>query len=95
MFMIKPIAKFILPMDKTRELGGQVKGLQMYGGYYSNLRNIVDLNDATFNNMESHDCHVFMKTLLPIAFGALPNDMLKTLIKISQFLKTCVQQHCE
>jgi len=47
----------------------------------------VDPNDAKFNNMKSYDCHVFIKTLLPVAFGALPDDVLKSLIKISQLFK--------
>jgi len=55
--------------------------------YCSNLRNIMDPNEAKFNNMKSHDRHVFMKTLLPIIFGALPNDILKPLIEIRQLFK--------
>ena len=85
--LVKPKAKFVLPVDKRRELCEWVKELQMPDGYCSNLRNIVDPNEAKFNNMKSHDCHVFMETLLPIAFGALPDDVLKPLIEISQFFK--------
>jgi len=64
-----------------------VKELQIPDGYCSNLRNIVYPNEAKFNNMKSHDRHVFMETLLPIAFGVLPDDLLKPLIEISQFFK--------
>jgi len=46
----------------------------------------VDPNEAKFNNMKSHDCQ-FIETLVPIAFGALPDDALKPLTKISQFFK--------
>ena len=35
--------------------------------------------------MKSHDCHVFIETLLPIAFGAFLDDALEPLIEISQF----------
>ena len=59
----------------------------MPDGYCSNLKNIVDPNETKFNNMKSYDCHVFMQTLLPIAFGALPDDVLKPLIEISKFFK--------
>ena len=55
--------------------------------YCSNLRNIVDLNEAKFDNMKSHDCHMIPETLLLIAFGALPEDVLKSLIEISQLFK--------
>ena len=47
----------------------------------------MDLNDAKLNHMKRHDCIVFVKTLFPIAFGALTDDVLKLLIKISQFFK--------
>jgi len=70
-------------MDKGKELSERVKRLKISDGQCSNLRNIVDLNDAKFNHVESHDCHVFMETLLPIAFGALPNDVLKLPTEIS------------
>jgi len=85
---VKPKAKFILPVvDKRRVLNEWVKELQMPNGYCSNLRNIMDPNEAKFNNIRSHNFHVFIETLLPIAFSALPDDVLKPLIKISQFFK--------
>ena len=55
----------------------------MLDRYCSNFRNNVDLNESKFNNMKSHDFHVFIETLLPIAFGALPDDVLKLLIELS------------
>jgi len=63
------------------------QGLQMPDEYCSNLKNIVNPNDFKFNNIKSHDYHVFIETFLPIAFGALPDDVLKPLIEISQFFK--------
>jgi len=86
---VKPKAKFILTMDKRRELSERVDRLNMSYGYCSNLRNILDLNDAKFNHMKSHDCHVFMEALLPIAFGALLDDVLKLLIEIEFFKNLC------
>ena len=47
----------------------------------------MDVNDAKFNHMKSHDCHVFMESLLPITFSALPDDVLKFPIEISEFFK--------
>ena len=84
---VKPKAKFVLAIDKRRELCEWVKELNMLDEYCSNLRNIVDPNEVKFNNMKIHDCHVFMETLLPITFGALPDDVLKPFIEISQFFK--------
>ena len=47
----------------------------------------MDPNEAKFSNTKSHDCYVFMETLLSIAFGALPDNVLKPIIEISQFFK--------
>jgi len=41
----------------------------------------MDPNEAKLNNMKRYDCYVFMETLLPIAFCALPNDVLKLSLK--------------
>ena len=38
-------------------------------------------------NMKSHDCHVFMEALLPIAFSALPDDVLEPLVALGEFFK--------
>jgi len=84
---VKPKAKFVPPVDKQRESCEWVKEFQMPDRYCANFRNIVDPNEAKFNNMKSHDYYVFMEAPLLIAFGALPDDVLKPLIKISQFFK--------
>ena len=80
---IKPKVKLILVINKTKELCEWVKGLNEPYGYYSSSRNIVDPNDAKFNNIKFHDCLVFIETLLRIAFGALLDNVLKPLIEIS------------
>ena len=38
-------------------------------------------------NMKSHDYHMFMETLLLIAFSALPDDVLELLVALSEFFK--------
>ena len=37
--------------------------------------------------MKSHDCHIFMECLLPIAFHSLPMHVLNPLIEVSHFFK--------
>jgi len=39
------------------------------------------------HEMKSHDCHVFMEYLLPIAFNTLSPYVLNPLIEISHFFK--------
>ena len=59
----------------------------MPDGYASHMSNCVDMSNATLSGMKSHDCHVFMESLLPTAFNAFPEYVLKTLAKSSQFFK--------
>jgi hypothetical protein len=37
--------------------------------------------------MKSHDCHVFMERLLPIAFSALPHQVWSPIAELSKFFK--------
>ena len=45
------------------------------------------MNKETMIGMKSHDCHVFMKCLLPIAFSSLPSNVLNPLTELGQFFK--------
>lgn len=39
------------------------------------------------SHLKSHDCHVFMETLVPIAFCGLPERIWKPITEISLFFK--------
>jgi len=52
-----------------------------------NLARWVDVVKGRIHGLKSHDCHVFMETLLPIVFSSLPMHVLNLLIKINHFFK--------
>jgi len=52
------------------------------------LARCADVEKGRIHGMKSHDCHVFMECLLPIAFSTLPTHVLNTLIEISHFFKS-------
>ncbi|KAK6789238.1 hypothetical protein RDI58_013037 [Solanum bulbocastanum] len=56
-------------------------------GYASNLGKQIDMNEGKLIGMKSHDCHVFMTTLIPIAFRHLPVRTWKPITEISLFFK--------
>jgi len=64
-----------------------LKDLRMPDGYSSNLARCVDVNRGRVVGMKSHDRHVFMECLLPIAFSSLPTHVLNPIIEISHFFK--------
>jgi len=59
----------------------------MPDGYSSNLARCVDVDKGRIHGMKSHDCHIFMECLLPIAFSALPMHVLNPLVELSHFFK--------
>jgi len=65
----------------------------MPDGYSSNLARCADVEKERIHGMKSHDCHVFMETLLPIAFSLLSMHVLNPLIELVISLRICVLQH--
>ncbi|XP_019056998.1 PREDICTED: uncharacterized protein LOC109116289 [Tarenaya hassleriana] len=57
-------------------------------GYSSNISRCVDLGGKKLTGMKSHDCHVFMQRLLPIAFAEiLPEHVNQAISGISNFFR--------
>ena len=83
----KPKASFTLSREYKQDLCAWVEGLKMSGGYASNLARCVDKTKLKLHGLKSHDCHVFMQRLLPIAFSALPQNVWKPLTELSQFFR--------
>jgi predicted amino acid-binding ACT domain protein len=73
--MKKPKANYTFTLEQKREVCEWVKGLKMPDGYASNMARCVDMKEGKLHGMKSHDCHVFMERLLPIAFNSLPEQI--------------------
>ncbi|KAL0411862.1 UNVERIFIED_CONTAM: hypothetical protein Slati_3775900 [Sesamum latifolium] len=58
--------------------------LKFSDGYASNMAYCVDMKELRLHSMKSHDCHVFMQKLIPIAFREmLPESVWSALIEVS------------
>ena len=45
-------------------------------GFSSNIKGIINMLEKKFQNLKSHDCHVIMTQLLPVALrGILPENI--------------------
>ena len=65
-----------------------LKNVRMPDGYASNVSRCVKLKERTIVGLKSHDNHILMQQLLPIALrGSLPNCVVKLLIELSAFFK--------
>jgi len=85
--LLKPKANYTLTKDEAKIVCHWIKELRMPDGYSCNLARCADTEKGSIHGMKSHDCHVFMETLLPIAFSSLPMHVLNPVIEISHFFK--------
>ncbi|XP_071704872.1 uncharacterized protein [Rutidosis leptorrhynchoides] len=55
-------------------------------GYSANIRKLVSMKDLKLLGMKSHDCHILMTQMIPIAIrGILPNRIRHTITKLCLF----------
>jgi len=66
--VIKPKASFAL--DKNAQLLAYqwLKSLRFPDEHALNISRLVNLKDCRLYRMKSHDCHVFMQILIPLAY---------------------------
>src|SRR3990170_6196155 len=56
-------------------------------GFLSNIKGIINMSEKKFQNLKSHDCHVIMMQLLPVALrGLLPKNVRLAIGKLCAFL---------
>jgi len=72
----KPKASFALDKNAQLLVYQWLKSLRFPNGHASNISRLVNLKDYRLYEMKSHDRHVFMKTLIPLAYrDLLPNGI--------------------
>jgi len=64
-------ASFVLEKNAQLLVYKWLKSLRFPDGYASNISRLVNTEECRLYGMKSHDCHVFMQTLIPLAFPDL------------------------
>ncbi|KAL2235281.1 UNVERIFIED_CONTAM: hypothetical protein Sindi_1260300, partial [Sesamum indicum] len=78
-----PKAVYSLTKEQKIRICEWISHLKFPDGYTSNLAHCIDMKEMRLQNMKSHDCHVFMQKLIPIAFREiLPEPMWSALIEV-------------
>ncbi|GMN37677.1 hypothetical protein TIFTF001_042671 [Ficus carica] len=58
-------------------------------GYSSNFKRLVSMKDLRLIGMKTHDCHILMQQLLPLALrGVLTKDVRFTITKLCSFFNS-------
>ena len=62
-------------------------------GFYSNNEGYVNVIDKKNSELKSHDCHILLQYLIPLATHAsLPNDVYDALVNLSRFFRLLCQK---
>ncbi|KAK2403534.1 hypothetical protein QL285_052960 [Trifolium repens] len=82
-------ALFTLTGKGKREFLTTLKNITVPDGYSSNISRCIDLENLKLNGMlKSHDCHILMEQLLPLAIRTtLPNEVSAVLIELCSFFR--------
>jgi ssDNA-binding Zn-finger/Zn-ribbon topoisomerase 1 len=84
-----PPACFTLSKKEKVSFCESLHGLKVPAGYSSNFRRLVSMSDLKLVGMKSHDCHVLMQQLLPVAIrGILPPQVRYTSTRLCFFFNT-------
>ncbi|GJX10989.1 putative polyprotein, partial [Tanacetum coccineum] len=61
-------------------------GVKVPSGYSANIKKLVSMKDLKLLGMKSHDCHILMTQMIPIAIrGVLPPRVRHTITKLCLF----------
>jgi hypothetical protein len=67
--------------------------IKVPSGFSLNIKGIINMAEKKFQNLKSHDCHMLMTQLLPIALrGILPENVRLPIVKICAFLNAISQK---
>ncbi|KAI3450489.1 hypothetical protein Pfo_007154 [Paulownia fortunei] len=84
----KPYASYTFTLEERREFYRFLKSVKFPNGYATNISKNVNVNNGKLYDLKTHDCHVLLQILLPIAIRKfLPNDMCGTIVELCNFFK--------
>ena len=70
-----------------------LNSIKVPSGNSSNIQGRINMKDNNFTNLKSHDCHVLMTQLLPVALrGILPENVRLAIVKLCAFLNEISQK---
>jgi hypothetical protein len=88
-----PPACYNLKKTERTELCRCLHGVKVPSGYSANISKLVSMEDLKLVGMKSHDCHVLMTQMLPVAIRNIqPSYLRDTIIRLCYFFNTISQK---
>src|SRR3990170_2064403 len=86
-------ASYALTKEEKEIFFECLSSMKVPSGFLSNIKEIINMAEKKFQNLKSHDCHVIMTQLLPIALrGLLPKNVRLAIEKLCAFLNAISQK---
>jgi hypothetical protein len=83
-----PVALYSLSAQEKRMFCQVIKEARFPAGYASNLQNKVLVEEKRLVGLKTHDCHIIMCDLLPLAISRiLPERVSMPLVHLCQYFK--------
>jgi hypothetical protein len=87
-FTLMPHANYTLSKAEKTAFLDWLKGMKFPDGYASNISQCVNVKEGKILGMKSHNCHVFLQYLLPVAIRPyLSAEIRTTVTEFSFFCK--------
>jgi hypothetical protein len=88
-----PPASYSLTPEEKKALCKCLRGVRVPTDYSSNIKNLVSMKDLKLIGMKSHDCHVMMTQMLPIAIRGIKPRYIKVVItRLCHFFNAIAQK---
>ena len=69
-------AYYTLSKEEKKSMFDCLNSIKVPSGYSANIKRLLNLKKKKFAHVKSHDCHVLMTQLLPVAIkGILPSNV--------------------
>ncbi|XP_057248995.1 uncharacterized protein LOC130590530 [Beta vulgaris subsp. vulgaris] len=82
-----PPAAYTLSRKEKIQFCECLAGVKVPQGYSSNFSSLVSMQNLKLMGLKSHDCHVLMQQLLPVAIrGILPKNVRVVITRLCSFL---------
>ena len=86
--VILPDTCYSLISNKKKEFCKFLKEVKVLDGYASNISWCIQVNERNILGLNSHDCHVLMQQLLPLAIRrVLHKNVCTTIVELCSFFK--------
>ena len=86
--LVLPSACYTMSSEEKLKLCEFLKGVKIPDNFAYNISRRVNLKERKITSFKSHDSHILMQRLLPLAIrNLLPKNVCEVLIELSEFFK--------